>query len=49
MAKKTEATSTVRFLTTQIGAYTDELRTAEEGLLAFQQGEQVVNLEGRGG
>ena len=48
MAKKTEATSTVQFLTAQIGAYTDELRTAEEGLLAFQQGEQVVNLEAEG-
>ena len=48
MAKKTEATSTVRFLTAQIGAYTEELRTAEEGLLAFQQGEQVVNLEAEG-
>ena len=48
MAKKTEATSTVQFLSAQIGAYTDELRIAEEGLLAFQQGEQVVNLEAEG-
>ena len=48
MAKKTEATSTVQFLTSQIGAYTDQLRAAEEGLLAFQQGEQVVNLEAEG-
>ncbi len=47
-SKKTEATSTVRFLTEQIGNYTDELRLAEEGLLAFQQGEQVVNLEAEG-
>ena len=47
-SKKTEATSTVLFLSEQIDAYTDELRIAEEGLLAFQQGEQVVNLEAEG-
>ncbi len=47
-AKKTEATSTVAFLSSQIDAYTDQLRTAEEGLLAFQQGEQVVNLDAEG-
>ena len=47
-AKKTEATSTVAFLSEQIDLYTEQLRQAEEGLLAFQQGEQVVNLEAEG-
>lgn len=47
-AKKTEATSTVAFLTDQIRTYTDQLRQAEDDLLAFQQGEQVVNLEAEG-
>ena len=47
-SKKTEATSAVAFLTEQITAYNEELRLAEEGLLAFQQGEQVVNLEAEG-
>lgn len=47
-AKKTEASSTVAFLSEQIASYTDELRVAEENLLAFQQGEQVVNLEAEG-
>jgi tyrosine-protein kinase Etk/Wzc len=47
-SKKTEATSTVDFLSTQIANYTDQLRTAEEGLLSFQQGQQVVNLEAEG-
>ena len=46
--KKTEATSTVAFLEDQILTYTDELRTAEDNLLAFQQGEQVVNLQAEG-
>jgi polysaccharide biosynthesis transport protein len=47
-AKKTEATSTVRFLSQQIQTYTDELRQAEDDLLAFQQGQQVVNLQAEG-
>ncbi|HSW31963.1 MAG TPA: polysaccharide biosynthesis tyrosine autokinase [Longimicrobiales bacterium] len=47
-AKKTEATSTVAFLSEQIRTYTDELRRAEDDLLAFQQGQQVVNLEAEG-
>ena len=47
-SKKTEATSTVDFLSEQIANYTAELRLAEEGLLAFQQGQQVVNLEAEG-
>lgn len=46
--KKTEATSTVDFLQSQIDAYTDQLRQAEDNLLAFQQGQQVVNLEAEG-
>ena len=47
-AKKTEASSTVAFLSEQIDFYTSELRVAEENLLAFQQGEQVVNLQAEG-
>jgi tyrosine-protein kinase Etk/Wzc len=47
-SKKTEATSTVKFLREQIATYTDQLRDAEEGLLAFQQGSQVVNLQAEG-
>ncbi len=47
-AKKTEATSTVDFLQSQIDTYTDQLRQAEDNLLAFQQGEQVVNLQAEG-
>ncbi|GMV05460.1 MAG: chromosome partitioning protein ParA [Gemmatimonadota bacterium] len=46
--KKTEATSTVDFLQSQINTYTDQLRLAEDNLLAFQQGEQVVNLQAEG-
>ncbi len=46
--KKTESSSTVAFLSDQIDAYTLELRQAEDNLLAFQQGEQVVNLQAEG-
>ncbi|MBW3535605.1 MAG: polysaccharide biosynthesis tyrosine autokinase [Gemmatimonadetes bacterium] len=46
--KKTEARSTVEFLTSQIESYTEDLRLAEENVLAFRQGEQVVNLEAEG-
>ncbi|MEQ8330602.1 MAG: polysaccharide biosynthesis tyrosine autokinase [Longimicrobiales bacterium] len=46
--KKTEATSTVAFLSDQIDTYTAQLRIAEDNLLAFQQGEQVVNLQAEG-
>lgn len=47
-SKKIETTSTVDFLTDQIRTYTDQLRQAEDNLLAFQQGEQVVNLAAEG-
>ena len=47
-AKKTEARSTVAFLTDQIATYTEQLRESEEALLAFQQGQQVVNLQAEG-
>jgi tyrosine-protein kinase Etk/Wzc len=47
-AKKTEATSTVAFLSEQIQTYTDQLRQSEDDLLAFQQGQQVVNLQAEG-
>jgi tyrosine-protein kinase Etk/Wzc len=46
--KKTEATSTVSFLQDQIETYTVQLRTAEDNLLAFRQGRQVVNLQAEG-
>lgn len=47
-AKKTEAVSTVAFLNEQIGYYTEQLEDAEEALLAFQQGAQVVDLQAEG-
>jgi len=47
-AKKTEATSTVHFLRGQIETYKEQLRQAEDALLAFQQGQQVVNLKAEG-
>lgn len=47
-SKKTEAVSTVKFLSEQKANYQEQLRTAEEGLLAFQQGQQVVNLQAEG-
>lgn len=47
-AKKSEATSTVNFLRGQIETYTTQLQDAEQQLLAFQQGEQVVNIQAEG-
>ncbi|MBI4538237.1 MAG: polysaccharide biosynthesis tyrosine autokinase [Gemmatimonadetes bacterium] len=47
-AKKTEARSTVEFLNQQIAMISEQLRTAEEDLVAFQEGQQVVNLEAEG-
>lgn len=47
-AKKTEARSTVEFLRDQIAMISAQLRAAEEDLVAFQEGEQVVNLEAEG-
>lgn len=47
-AKKTEARSTVEFLYEQIASISEQLRAAEEDLVAFQEGQQVVNLEAEG-
>jgi len=47
-AKKTEAVSMVAFLNEQIETYQLQLRAAEDNLLAFQQGQQIVNLEAEG-
>jgi tyrosine-protein kinase Etk/Wzc len=43
--RKTEATSTVRFLEQQIDTLSEQLRLAEEALTAFRTGEQVVSLQ----
>ncbi len=43
--KKTEATSTVRFLEQQIDTLDRQLLLAEEALTAFRTGEQVVSLQ----
>lgn len=43
--RKTEATSTVRFLEQQIDTLSEQLRVAEEALTAFRTGEQVVSLQ----
>jgi len=44
-AKKTEAISMVDFLNDQIATYSQQLRDAENAVLAFETGQQVVNLE----
>lgn len=43
--RKTEATSTVRFLERQIDTLALQLRAAEEALTSFRTGQQVVSLE----
>lgn len=48
-SKRIEATSAVDFLTEQIDAYQVQLAAAEDALLLFRQGEQVVNLEAESG
>ena len=47
-SKRLEADSTVAFLERQIVEYSDQLQRAEEDRLAFQQGEQVVDLQAEG-
>lgn len=47
-SKRLEADSTVAFLERQIVEYNDQLQKAEEDRLAFQQGEQVVDLQAEG-
>lgn len=47
-SKRLEADSTVAFLERQIVEYSDLLQKAEEDRLAFQQGEQVVDLRAEG-
>ena len=46
--KKTEAVSLVSFLSEQIETYRIQLQDAENAVLAFEQGEQIVNLEAEG-
>ncbi|MCA9737516.1 MAG: polysaccharide biosynthesis tyrosine autokinase [Gemmatimonadota bacterium] len=47
-AKKTEAISMVDFLNEQIATYSEQLQEAENAVLAFETGQQVVNLEAEG-
>ncbi len=47
-AKKTEAVSMVNFLSEQIETYRIQLQDAENAVLAFEQGEQIVNLQAEG-
>ena len=47
-AKKTEAVSLVSFLGDQIETYRIQLQDAENAVLAFEQGEQIVNLAAEG-
>ncbi len=47
-AKKTEAVSLVGFLSEQIETYRLQLQDAENAVLAFEQGEQIVNLQAEG-
>ncbi len=48
VAKRTEAVSMVAFLEEQIETYRLQLQDAEDVLQAFQQGEEIVNLEAEG-
>jgi tyrosine-protein kinase Etk/Wzc len=43
--RKTEATSTLRFLEQQIDTLSGQLAAAEEALTAFREGEQVVSIQ----
>ena len=46
--KKTEAISLVRFLSDQLATYQIQLQDAENAVLAFEQDEQIVNLQAEG-
>lgn len=48
VAKRTEAVSMVSFLNDQLDTYRLQLQDAEDALQAFQEGQQIVNLEAEG-
>lgn len=48
VAKRTEAVSMVQFLNDQLDTYRLQLQDAEDALQAFQEGQQIVNLEAEG-
>jgi len=48
VAKKTEAVSMVEFLNEQLDTYQLQLQDAEDALQAYEEGQQIVNLEAEG-